>query len=324
MGNTNQNGQDYGGKNNSTSNRIGSKRNNGGKGSSGNEKNGKGQDDQATVMDSDFVNLNDLVYAPLRALAESNHNLRSEVIKSIQSLSSVDNDEQGTTYHLNKINIAYDQVRADVDDSYSVDKLQVQVPLLSIVPVTNLGIEESEISFSAEVRTQESLDNNDRKFEARICSPEQRNSDFLPRVTYKMKVKSIPATEGIMRLIDSLSANQVSKKLESQIIASDGNQEGAMQNNTLSLINDLKVRATKLKQLYAKIDESLDEIEQMNKVKNNSSNGPEFYDKAFFMDKKAAILDEVIKCQDEIMRKEISCVIPEETEQDSFPKEDTV
>lgn len=268
-----------------------------------------GKKGQETILDSDFVNLDDLVYAPLHALAESNHKLRSEVINNIQNMSAVDNDNNEEIYHLKRINIAYDQVRADVDDSYSVDKLQVQVPLLSIIPVTNLGIEEAEIGFSAEVRTQ---DNTDRKFEARVCSPEQRNSDFLPRVSYKMKVKSIPATEGIMRLVDSLSANQVAKKLESQIISPDGSSTGQTQRNERAVINELKGRVTTLKQLYAKVNDALDEMDQLNKIKPVSTTKKSAYDKNFFDDRKTAIVDEILKYQDEIMRKEISCVISDD------------
>ena len=42
------------------------------------------RDSQSEIMDSKFVDLNDLVYAPLCALAESNHNLRNEIINSIR------------------------------------------------------------------------------------------------------------------------------------------------------------------------------------------------------------------------------------------------
>ena len=262
------------------------------------------QDSQSEIMESKFVDLNDLVYAPLCALAESNHNLRNEIINSIISMSSVDNDNQEKTYHLKRLNIAYEQLRSDIDDSYSVDTLQVQIPLLSIVPVTNLGIEESEIEFSAEVRTKEISDVKDGLYEARICSPEQRASDFLPRVSYKMKVKAIPATEGIMRLVDSLSSNQVSKKISSQAISSDGVIDEQADSST-ALLNDLKERVIKLKHTYAKINDVSEEINQMDKIKNNISSD----DKASFANEKAEILDEIIKYQNEIMEKEISCVI---------------
>lgn len=279
-----------------------------------------GDKGQETILDSDFVNLDDLVYAPLHALAESNHKLRGEVINNVQNMATVDNTNNEAVYHLKRINIAYDQVRTDVDDSYGVDKLQVQVPLLSIVPVTNLGIEEAEIGFSAEVRTQENMEKTERKFEARVCSPEQRDSDFLPRVSYKMKVKSIPATEGIMRLIDSLSANQVAKKLESQIISSSGGPASEKQKQDMAALNELKSRVTTLKQLYAKVNDTLDEMEQLKKIKPAHNTGKPEYDKSFFENRKEAIVNEILKYQDEIMRKEISCVISENTSPENTSK----
>lgn len=278
---------------------------------------GRGQE---TILDSDFVNLDDLVYAPLHALAESNHKLRSEVINNIQNMATVDNSNNEVIYHLKWINIAYDQVRADVDDSYSVDKLQVQVPLLSIVPVTNLGIEEADIKFSAEVRTQENMEKTERKFEARVCSPEQRDSDFLPRVSYRMRVKSIPATEGIMRLIDSLSANQVAKKLESKIISPNGSSASDKQKEEMAALNELKSKVTTLKQLYAKVTDNLNEMEQLKKIKPASAAEQSEYDKSFFEGKKEAIVNEILKYQNEIMRKEIACVISEDASSDQSSK----
>ena len=277
-----------------------------------NKEKNNGSKRQETILDSDFVNLDDLIYAPLHALAESNYKLRSEVINNVQNMATVDNGNDGTIYNLKNINIAYDQVRADVDYSYSVDKLQVQVPLLSLVPVTNLGIKEAEIEFSTEVRTQENIEKKERKFEARVCSPEQRNSDFLPRVSYKVKVKSIPATEGIMRLIDSLNANQVVKKMESQIISANGNATNDKQKVEMATLNELKSRVTTLKQLYAKVNDILDEMEQLKKIKSPSDTNKSEYDKTFFEGRKKAIVDEIIKSQDEIMRKEISYMIPDE------------
>ncbi|MBR6403956.1 MAG: DUF2589 domain-containing protein [Eubacterium sp.] len=262
--------------------------------------------ESSSTVDSDFVKLDELVYAPLHALAESDYHLREEIIQSIKSLSqpNIKGDEQ--MLFLKTLNIAFEQVRANDKEKYKVDTLQVRVPLMSIVPLANLGIDESEIDFSAEVRSQENPYDNVRKFEARICSPEQRDSDFLPRVSYKIKVKSIPATEGIMRLIDSLGANQVAKLLKSNGVDEDGNP-----NKNITEINDLKSRVTKLKQIYSKIDEVTDDMEQMNKIKDNISTKGQNPISA----KKQAILDEIIKCQDAIMKKEISCVISEETHQ---------
>lgn len=93
--------------------------------------------DGDSYKDSDFIPLDDLVYAPLHALAKSNQQLRAQVVEAIKSMGTVRQSGQEEVVRLNNINIAYDQVRPEGDDGYSVENLQIQVPLLSIVPITN-------------------------------------------------------------------------------------------------------------------------------------------------------------------------------------------
>ena len=144
---------------------------------------------EQSIMDSDFISLNELVYAPLHALAESNQRLRTHVVEAIKSMGSVAQNGQEEIIHLDNMNIAYNQVRPDGDAGYNVDELQLQIPLLSVVPVTILNVERAEIEFATEIRS--STDSTGKiKINGRICSPEQRESNFLPRVSYKMKVKS--------------------------------------------------------------------------------------------------------------------------------------
>ena len=171
---------------------------------------------------SEFIPLNDLVYAPLHALAESNRQLQAQVVEAVRGMGTLHQNGQEETIRLNNMNIAYEQVHPEGEEGYSVDTLQMQVPLLSIVPVTNLNVEKAEITFSAEVKAEKT---EEGKYEvlARICSPEQRDSDFLPRVSYKMKISSLPATEGILRLTDLLSANRIAKKTDTTPVAVVGN-----------------------------------------------------------------------------------------------------
>ena len=104
------------------------------------------------IMDNDFIPLDDLVYAPLHALAQSGHRLRAQIVDAIKGMGTSKQSGQEETIHLNNLNIAYDQLRPE-DEGYSVDSLQVQVPLLSIVPIANLNVEKAEIDFSTEIKT---------------------------------------------------------------------------------------------------------------------------------------------------------------------------
>lgn len=61
--------------------------------------------------DSDFILLDDLVYAPLHALAKSNQQLRAQVVEAIKSMGVSRLNGQEETIQLKNLNIAYEQVR---------------------------------------------------------------------------------------------------------------------------------------------------------------------------------------------------------------------
>ncbi|MDE7100315.1 MAG: DUF2589 domain-containing protein, partial [Anaeroplasmataceae bacterium] len=136
------------------------------------------------VIDSDFIPLEDLVYAPLYALAKSNQQLKSNIIESIKSMGKAEHTNKEEIIHLDHMNIAYDQVKQD-EEGYSVDNLQLEVPLLSIIPMNQLNVDKAEIDFSTEVKAVVDKENQKTQIQARICSPSQRESDFLPKVSYK-------------------------------------------------------------------------------------------------------------------------------------------
>jgi hypothetical protein len=257
------------------------------------------------IMDSDFILLDDLVYAPLHALAKSNQQLRAHVIEAIKDMGNVKQNGQEEIVHLKNINIAYDQIRPEAETGYSVDNLQLQVPLMSIVPITNLNVEKAQIGFSAEIRAV-----NDKsgkaKINARICSPEQRDSDFLPRVSYDMQVKSIPATEGILRLTDILSSNQVAKQLDTTPITSDGTLSAEEQKNTLQTMSEIKAKIKKLKALYQKIDSTIEEQEKLYQLsKDNYAEETYVFDKSKYLKAQSDIANQIMECQEQLMDLEL-------------------
>lgn len=259
----------------------------------------------AGIMDSDFILLDELVYAPLHALAESNQRLRFHVIEAIKGMGSVKQNGQEEILHLENMNIAYDQVRPDGEDGYSVDNLQLQIPILSIVPVTNLNVESAEIEFTSEIRSNTDKDGT-IKINGRICSPEQRESNFLPRVSYKMKVKSIPATEGILRLTDLLSSSQMAKQIDTTPVNLDGNLSDDAQKTARQEISDLKVNIKKLKLLYQKVADTLVEQEKMYQISNDAYPEDTYQiDKNKYLKIQSDIMNKIMKCQERIVDLEI-------------------
>lgn len=257
------------------------------------------------IMDSDFISLDDLVYAPLHALAQSNHRLRAQIVDAIKSMGTSRQNGQEETIHLNNINFAYDQLRPE-EEGYSVDSLQVQVPLLSIVPVSNLNVDKAWIDFSTEIKTVNNEETGERGINARICAPSQRDSDFLPRVSYRLKVSSIPATEGILRLTDALSSSQVAKKLDSRPVAITGDLGSDEQKNVLDRTKKLKAKINRLKQLHQKISDMIDEQEKLHQISKDAFLEDTYeFDRDKYLMAQSNVVNRIMEYQEQIMNMEI-------------------
>ncbi len=259
---------------------------------------------QDNIADSEFIPIEDLVYAPLYALAKSNQQLRAHIVEAIRSMGKTEQNGKEEIVHLEHMNIAYDQIRQEAD-GYSVDNLQVQVPLLSIIPMNQLNVDKAEISFSTEVKAG-SIENEKPRITARICSPSQRDSDFLPKVSYKLQVSSLPATEGILRLVDSLSSSQVAKKLDTRPVAVTGDFGSEEQKRVMAETKNLKAKIGRLKKLYQKINEMISEQERLRQVSNEHFL-EDTYD--FDIDKyhmaQSNIINRIMEYQEKVMNLEI-------------------
>ncbi len=259
-----------------------------------------------SVMDSDFILLDDLVFAPLHALAKSNQQLQAQVVEAIKNMGTSKQNGQEETIHLNNINIAYDQIRPESGEGYSVDNLQLQVPLLSIVPVTNLNVDKAEICFSTEVKAVLNEETGDTRINARICSPSQRDSDFLPKVSYKLHISSIPATEGIMRLTDNLSTNQVAKKLDTTPVILNGDLGNEEQKALLQETKQLRAKIGKLTQLHQKISDMISEQERLHQISKDAFEEDTYeFDKDKYLMAQSSIINRIMEYQERIINKEI-------------------
>lgn len=266
---------------------------------------GVNQEASGNVVDSDFIPLEDLVYAPLYALSKSNQQLKASIVESIKSMGSAEHTNKEEIIHLDHINIAYDQVKQE-EDGYSVDNLQLEVPLLSIVPMNQLNVDKAEIDFSTEVKATFDKENQQSKIEARICSPSQRDSDFLPKISYKLHVKSLPATEGILRLIDSLSSSQVAKKLNTRPVAVTGDWGSEEQKMVLTETKKLKAKISRLKQLYQKINEMIAEQERLSQISEDCFTEDTYeFDKDKYLMAQSNIVNRIMEYQEKVMNLEI-------------------
>ncbi len=264
---------------------------------------------------SDFILLDDLVYAPLHALAKSNQHLRNHVVESIKSLGSTRQEGTEEIIQLNNMNIAYNQIHPD-SEGYSIDNMQLEVPLLSIVPVTNMNVEKAEIDFSTEVLVIKKKD-GEYSINGRICSPEQREGDFLPRVTYKLSVNSIAASEGLMRLTDILNTNQVARKRNVVPMTPDGKLGTEAQAEWQQSLSDRRMKIKKLRKLYRKVTDMIEEQEKLYEIgRDTCENDTYTYDKDRFRQAQSDIMNEIMELKEEIMAEEVRYELEEKPEQE--------
>lgn len=259
-----------------------------------------------SYVNDEFLPLDELVYAPVRALVNSNRQLQSQIVELMKSTGTIRQDGSEEIIQLDSLNIAYEQVRPEAEDEYSVDNLQLKLPLLSVIPLSNLKIDEAEIDFSVEVRAEDGRD-GDCELSARICSPEQRDSDFLPRVRYQLKFGSIPATEGLLRLTDTLGNNPVVKQTDTTPINVTGSPGSEEQKSVRMKCLALRHKIRRLKQLYKKVSDQMAEQERMRQISKSAFEDHVYdYDEDKYRMVQGNIANRIMKYQTEIMDLEIT------------------
>lgn len=264
------------------------------------------ENSKTKVMDNDFMPLQELVYASLQAIEESNIRLHNHAINTIKRLTSNTATNTDDIIHLKNLSLAFDQIHPD-DDGYCLDKMQLDIPLLSIISLTNLAIEKAEIDFSAEICTK--IDNDGKKvINARVTSPEQRDTDHLPHISYKITVASEPGTEGLLRITDIMNTNQIARKTDSTPVSLSGELADESQKKNWKEINHLKTNVKRLTRLYSKISEIFSAQKNIRQGMSNNDKAA-LLDEQKFEEYKNTIGESIIKFQNQIAELETkSCM----------------
>lgn len=174
---------------------------------------------------NNFINLDDLVYTPLHAISQSNINLSGSVMDLIASTGSIDPADESNTIHLKTVSLAYEQINNDSMNGKTIEEVGLKIPLVSILPITNLQVKKTKLSFDAEIKKIH-RDNKNKKYimESRVCScsKQRRKYDGLPKLSFEIELESVPVPEGMARIIDLLNANPIPEILSSKQIDDKG------------------------------------------------------------------------------------------------------
>jgi hypothetical protein len=171
------------------------------------------------------VNLRQLIYASLEPIIEANAQMSQSMVDTIMKFSDDKGpDEDGhPMVQLKTLQLIYDQIRHDDLDMLYSEKIGLEIPLLSLIPLSGLKISKSKIQFSTEV--QEVEYNNDQvDIYTKITATDSERSAQNPRIDFKIEMESDPVVEGLARLIDQLGQNFIPTVHEKSPLDSDGNE----------------------------------------------------------------------------------------------------
>ena len=211
------------------------------------------------------VELKDLVYAPLGAISDANIRLSSNIVDFLASTGDMDIDSSGKpVVNLRTIQMVYDQLRSDAMDNTVADRIGLEIPLLSIYPLSSLKVSKTKIAFDAEIKGMKAVE-GDLKIYTQVSSRRQRQGSGQARFSYKVELDSTPIPEGLARFIDTLNTQAIPKRIHSKPVDDSGNKLTGRELEEYE-------RQIQLKEQEAELTSKLEEIREMIRIKNNALN----------------------------------------------------
>lgn len=209
--------------------------------------------DKKQQMDN-TVELKDLVYAPLQAISAANIRLSASIVDFLASTGDLSKDANGKpVVQLRTIQMLYEQLRTDAMENTVSDSIGLEIPLLSIYPLSSLKVSKSKVSFDAEIRSLGIVD-GEVKIYTQVCSKNERDGANQARVSYEIELDSAPISEGLARFIDTLNTQAIPKLINSKPVDNTGKRLSgkeledyerqvayrAKENELASKLNDVK------------------------------------------------------------------------------------
>jgi hypothetical protein len=171
------------------------------------------------------VDLRQLIYSSLEPIIEANARMSQSMIDTIMKFSDdKGHDDDGyPALQLKTLQLIYDQIRHDDFDMLYSEKVGLEVPLLSIIPLSGLKISKTKIQFDTEVQEVE-YNHGQVNIYTKITAADSERSAQTSRIGFKIEMESDPVVEGLARIIDQLGQNFIPTTREKNPIDSDGNK----------------------------------------------------------------------------------------------------
>lgn len=205
------------------------------------------------------IPLEDIVYAPLDAIFKANIKLSNGIENLLDSAGDLHNDEAGNqVVVLKTIRMVYEQLRRDENDINVCENIGLDIPLLSIMPISALKVSKSKVIFNAEIKEVFMDDDVPRIMtQAGGRKREQRND-----IQFEIELESGTVSEGLSRFVDLLNSNTVPKRLTRNPLDENG---ARLSGEDLKRHEDMD----KLVRRERRITKNLAQTEELIRLKNN-------------------------------------------------------
>ena len=205
--------------------------------------------------------LRELVYAPLQAVAQANIRLSANIVEFLTATGDPYTDSMGkSAINLRTIQMLYDQMRSDGQDNTVTDCISLEIPLLSIYPLSTMKISKSRVAFDTAVRDVQVID-GELRIMAEVTGAKTSEQNHTPKISFEIELEGVPPSEGLARFVDVLNTNAVPKHISRKPLDPMGNKLTGSDLEAYQLeMEDL----SKEKRMQA----HLSEAEEMIRVKN--------------------------------------------------------
>lgn len=169
-------------------------------------------------MKNNALELGELVYAPINAVADANIRLGASTLDLMKSAADLSVDDSGKpSMRLKTIQLLFDRLNCGETGTPVRECVGVDMPLLSVVPMGGLQISKTKLSFGAEV-LEVCTKGEDTMV---LASPQKQNTE-TPGLSYEIELESVPIAEGLARFVDLLNTHTEPRTIHTEYLT-EGN-----------------------------------------------------------------------------------------------------
>lgn len=174
--------------------------------------------EKPAVRFSNELNIESIISAPLIAASKANVMMLSGQLSFLLEYCF---DKSGNTYSPKMVNMEMCRHELAPDGTAKVDRLYFQVPLLCLLPLNSIAVENVKVNFNMEVTSMGSYKSDTSLFEKRAVingriAPARRtdtgrndyekNTDTA-RLDVEINVGTLPLSKGVLSILDMYTRN---------------------------------------------------------------------------------------------------------------------